>query len=86
MKHKHIKFSLVKNDLNTESPQGFILAYGNKHSGVSYFDYDGNADRKKPSYINSEWFPLSNDRDSIMAWHGERKKINGVEYGKVNWM
>lgn len=82
------EFSLVENDGNKypELPQGLVLAYGNKRDDVVAFtDYDGKTDRSQPGNVSGEWFPLGVDTDSIMAWHGERKKERNVYYGKVIW-
>jgi len=82
------EFSLVKNDGNIypEFPPGFVLVFGNKRDDAIVFtDYDGKSDRQKPKDIEGEWFPLSIDFDSIMAWHGERRKEHSKDYGKIKW-
>jgi len=62
-----------------------ILVYGNFSNAMAYSNYDGKMDRDCPESTTGEWFPLGVDRDSIMAWHGERKVVNRVYYGRVLW-
>jgi len=81
------EFSLVANDGNQfpELPAGLVLTFGNKRGALVYADYDGNADRPQPNDVRSDWFPLTRDFDTTMAWHGERKKQNGKECGRIIW-
>jgi len=79
-------FSLVRNDgyQYPEAPQGIIVVFGNKRDALAYTDYDGRASVFRPQ-VDSDWFPLSREFDSVMAWHGERKKINGKEHVQIKW-
>jgi hypothetical protein len=83
------QFSLVKNDRGQfpELPQGFVVVYDYKHNAIANIDYNGVANGSAPRGIKQEWFPLSRDFDSTMAWHGERKYKDSqlFEYVKVIW-
>lgn len=81
-------FSLIYNNGKylPEMPRGYVAVYGFKKNAVAYLDYDGNTDRIHPSGDKIEWAYLNTDRDSIMAWHGERQKSKGKPNSvKINW-
>ena len=83
-------FSLVFNDGNIfpELPCGEVLIYGKHYQTSAKCDYEGNMNIP-PSRIKREekerWVYLATDKDSIFAWHGERKKDGHYCFGKVNW-
>jgi len=81
------EFSLVKNEANMfpEVADKYVVAFGFYRNAVAYLDYDGNADRDTPAETNGEWFALSRDFDSVMAWHGERRKKGVGEQVKIHW-
>jgi len=81
------EFSLVNNKDNyfTSVPDGLVIVYGYVRNAVAYLDYDGNADRPIPGGIDDECFPLARDRDSVMAWHGQRKWAGNIELVPVSW-
>ena len=79
-------FSLVNNNGSyPELPQGLIVMFGYKRDAIAYMDYDGKADRDTPANVQGEWFPLSTDFDSVMAWHGKRRRQGYREYVLVQW-
>jgi len=79
-------FSLIENDGGTpDLPRGLIVVFGYKKDAVACTDYDGLADRPVPETVDGEWFPLSTDFDSIMAWHGERKNNGHQTLVRIHW-
>ena len=79
------QFSLVKNDRGQfpELPQGLAVVYGYKRNAITNMDYDGNAKDPAPKDVENEWFPLSRDFDSTMAWHGGRKREGAENFERV---
>ena len=83
-------FSLVYNDGNTfpELPRGEVLIYGRHHKTFAKCNYDGDMNISHPYARGDEidgWLYLATDRDSIMAWHGPRKKEGYYCKGRVSW-
>jgi len=72
-------FSLVENNGQ------LVVVFGYERNAIAYMDYDGKADRDAPAGITGDCFPLAQDNDSILAWHGERKKVNGIEVVRIFW-
>lgn len=61
------------------------MVFGYEKNAVAYTDYEGVADCSTPANVQGEWFPLSTDFDSVMAWHGERRKQGRHEFVRVKW-
>jgi len=82
-------FSLVRNNgrLFPELRTGDVVVFGNHRDAFARCDYDGNMNRPFPGNKPTEslWLPLGKDFDSIMAWHGKRKREGHSELVEVNW-
>lgn len=82
-------FSLVRNNgrLFPELRAGDVVVFGDHHRAFAKCDYNGNMNRPYPGNKPTEslWLPLGRDFDSVMAWHGERRKDSHVEEVKVDW-
>jgi len=83
-------FSLVFNDgsIFPELPRGEVLIYGKHHKTFAKCDYDGEMNISHPhvnGYATEDWVFLATDSDSVMAWHGERKKEGHYYKGKISW-
>jgi hypothetical protein len=97
MKSRRFPFSLIINDgiAFKNMPLGELLVYGDHDQAIAQCDYEGNLDRIHPDAdaANNElerWVMISNNRHSVLAWHGERKPQydhfdNGRRLGKVSW-
>lgn len=82
-------FSLVKNNgrLFPELLVGDVVVFGDHPRAFAKCDCDGNMNRPYPGNkpFSSVWLPLGKDRDSVYAWHGERKRNGYTEMVKVDW-
>ena len=82
-------FSLVRNNgrLFPELRIGDVVVFGDHPRAFAKCDFDGNMNRPYPGNKSTSnlWLPLARDFDSVMAWHGERKKDGHVERVKVDW-
>lgn len=82
-------FSLVRNNgrLFPELRVGDVIVFGDHPRAFAKCDYDGNMNRPYPGNkpTNNLWLPLARDPDSVMAWHGERKREGHVELVQVDW-
>jgi hypothetical protein len=82
-------FSLVRNDgrMFPELRKGDVVVFGNHRRSFAQCDYEGNMNRTYPGNkpTTERWLPLGKDQDSIMAWHGDRKKDGHVEMVRVDW-
>lgn len=98
MYYNRFPFSIIINDGKSfpNMPAGELLIYGKHDQAIGRCDYEGNMENVHPD-ANIEkneverFILINNDRASIMAWHGERKKQldgkfdNGRRLGKINW-
>jgi len=81
-------FSIVKNNgkMFPNLPVGDVVVFGDHYRSFAKCDYEGNANCSYPDKpLIDKWVVLSKDYDSVMAWHGKRKRSNNLELVLINW-
>jgi hypothetical protein len=99
MYYNKFPFSIILNDgiAFPNMPKGELLVFGKHDQAIARCDYHGNMDRIHPDADTendetSRFILINKDRDSIMAWAGQRRNTNprvdfddGYRDGLINW-